>query len=215
MHAAIASLVEGVVDVVDVVDVGAHDGAWADETRRTFPGARVVCLEANPCHAAALAARGLTFRTCLLGAATGDTVGFYAAGGTGDSIFREIGPHYRRCEPVRMATCRLDDVPEVRALRSVDVLKIDVQGAELDVLRGAPETLAKTELVVAEASLLPYNEGAPLVADVVACMASAGFQVIGVVAIHAVAGLQAQVDLAFARRESRVFRTLAARVAQR
>ena len=163
----------------------------------------------------ALAARGLTFRTCLLGARTGDAVGFYAAGGTGDSVFREIGPHYGGCEPVLMTTSRLDDVPEVRALPRIDVLKIDVQGGELDVLRGAPGTLARTELVVAEASLLPYNEGAPLVADVVAFMAESGFTVVGVVAVNLVAGVQAQVDLAFARGDSRVFRALAGRVAAR
>jgi hypothetical protein len=44
----------------------------------------------------------------------------------------------------------LDALAEVRGLDRVDLLKIDVEGAELDVLEGARDTLARTAHVIME-----------------------------------------------------------------
>jgi FkbM family methyltransferase len=52
---------------------------------------------------------------------------------------------------------RLDDVLAEMPGREFDLLKIDVQGAEIDVLRGAGRTLAGVEAIVIELSLLEYN----------------------------------------------------------
>ncbi len=57
------------------------------------------------------------------------------------------------------------------------LLKLDVQGFELQVLSGGTETLRRSGAVIMEASLLPYNEGAPLFADVVAYMQEQSFVV--------------------------------------
>jgi FkbM family methyltransferase len=57
----------------------------------------------------------------------------------------------------------------------VDLLEIDVQGAELDVLRGAKRTLGDTLVVHAEAALHPLYRDQPLLADVLAFLRDAGF----------------------------------------
>jgi len=54
-------------------------------------------------------------------------------------------------------------------------LKLDVQGYELEVLRGGNNLLSKTEVVVLECSLIEYNTGAPLIADVISFMKDRGF----------------------------------------
>ena len=56
-----------------------------------------------------------------------------------------------------------------------NMLKLDVQGAELDVLRGAARTLCGIEVIIIELSLLEYNKGAPLIGDVMARLADLGF----------------------------------------
>lgn len=213
MHDRLLAL--GLRRLETVLDIGAHDGTWAQEARRAFPGARVLSFEANPAHATALAAAGLEHRICLLGARANAPATFWARphGGTGDSVFREVGGVYAGVEPVVIPTARLDDLPEVRALPGIDLMKLDVQGSELEVLRGAEDALARTEVVVLEASLFPYNHGAPLAAEAVGFMAARGFELIGVVGANAVNGVCAQLDLAFARRGSAVFAGLAARVA--
>jgi hypothetical protein len=58
--------------------------------------------------------------------------------------------------------------------RHFDLLKIDVQGAELDVLRGGPATLQAIEVLFVELSLHACNRGAPRFAEVVAALAALG-----------------------------------------
>ncbi len=60
-------------------------------------------------------------------------------------------------------TKRLDDVTEVGA---IDLLKMDVQGAELDVLRHGSEKLRRAVVVHTEVAFFPLYEEQPLFADV-------------------------------------------------
>ena len=78
-----------------------------------------------------------------------------------------------RTESVR--THRLDDVlPE----GPVDFLKLDVQGAELMVLRGAEHTLARTAVVHCEVEFSPIYAGQPLYPEIHECLAARGFVLI-------------------------------------
>jgi hypothetical protein len=57
-------------------------------------------------------------------------------------------------------------------------------------------------------SLAVYNEGAPLMGEVVAYMFRAGFEVLGVVESHYLNDIIFQVDFAFARRKSAIFQAM-------
>jgi FkbM family methyltransferase len=73
---------------------------------------------------------------------------------------------------VEVETRRLDDVlPE----GPVDLLKLDVQGAELMVLQHAGSTLARTAVVHCEVEFAPIYDGQPLFGDVAAVLARNGF----------------------------------------
>jgi FkbM family methyltransferase len=77
--------------------------------------------------------------------------------------------------PVSRIPCqtrRLDDITEIAA---IDVLKVDVQGAERDVLRGGEQRLKDTVLIVTEVEFVPLYRGQPLFADVDAEMRRQGF----------------------------------------
>ena len=76
-------------------------------------------------------------------------------------------------EKHEVETRRLDDIEE---LGDIDFIKIDVQGAEVDVFRGAPNTLAKATLIQAEVEFVEMYEGQPLFADVDRVLRPAGFQ---------------------------------------
>jgi FkbM family methyltransferase len=79
----------------------------------------------------------------------------------------------RRTVPLQ----RLDDIAQRAGVRGPYVIKADVEGAELEVLKGAPRLLAETELVLLEVSLFAHIDGAPQFADVVAWMREHGFVV--------------------------------------
>lgn len=83
-----------------------------------------------------------------------------------------------RTEPIQ--TRRLDDIPECA---QADFLKLDVQGAELDILQGAPTLLERVVVVNTEVEFVPLYKGQPLFADVDAFLRSRGFL------IHSIPGI--------------------------
>src|SRR5690606_11778137 len=85
----------------------------------------------------------------LLGARSTPAVTFHQLdtpwGSTGSSIFPEVSSHAVTAVSLPMAT--LDDVLTTLPGRQFDFLKLDVQGAELEVLRGAVASLPLVEVV--------------------------------------------------------------------
>ena len=83
--------------------------------------------------------------------------------------FPEWGRVLRR---VAVETVRLDDVPETAG---ADLLKLDIQGAELMVLRHATDRLAEAVVVQAEVEFLPLYRDQPLFGDVDRFLRDHGF----------------------------------------
>jgi FkbM family methyltransferase len=73
-------------------------------------------------------------------------------------------------EPVE--TRRLDDLPETAG---ADLLKLDIQGAELMVLRHAEDRLREAVVIQAEVEFLPLYKGQPLFADIDLFLRARGF----------------------------------------
>jgi hypothetical protein len=80
-------------------------------------------------------------------------------------------------------------------------LKIDVQGSELDVLKGATEILDQVEIVQTELSLLPLYDGGPLLDSVVRYLDERRFALLGLAPafVDPTTGALLQVDGLFAR----------------
>ncbi len=72
----------------------------------------------------------------------------------------------------QVETSRLDDVP---GLPDLDFLKMDIQGAELQVLKHGRERLARCAMVQLEVSFVPLYEGQPCFGEVDVWMRSQGF----------------------------------------
>lgn len=78
-------------------------------------------------------------------------------------------------EEIGLETRRLDDIPEAAGCR---LLKIDVQGGELDVLRGATGTLKEVLAVFIEVEFLDIYRGQPLFCSVHAFLEEQGFELL-------------------------------------
>jgi FkbM family methyltransferase len=111
----------------------------------------------------------------------------------------------REPEQRTVEVVRLDDVAVERGLAGPFVVKVDVEGAELQVLAGAPEILRETELVLLEVSLFELVPGAPQLHDVVAWMHGHGFVVADLYNGHnrMLDGALAQLDVAFVQEDGR------------
>lgn len=94
---------------------------------------------------------------------------------SGSSIYKEtVGPEADGC--VRMVPMiRVDDVLKEKNLDGPYLIKVDVQGAEVEVLKGCPQALQKAEVVVLEVSMFEFGKGAPQFYDVITFMKDHGF----------------------------------------
>jgi FkbM family methyltransferase len=101
----------------------------------------------------------------------------------------------RRSVPV----ITLDDLVAERRSPGPFVVKVDVEGGELEVLAGAAGVLREAELVLLEVSLFQLVPGAPQLHDVVAWMHEHGFVVAALYNGHnrPLDGQLAQIDIAF------------------
>jgi FkbM family methyltransferase len=125
-----------------VVDLGANVGYFGAFALGRWPEARVVAYEPDPANAAvhlrAIALNGLADRWELRRAA--------AAAADGELRFRASGDALSRADASGELVVRSEDVLPVAA--DADLLKLDVEGAELDVIRGAADTLARGSIDV-------------------------------------------------------------------
>ena len=86
--------------------------------------------------------------------------------------FQNLGELTRVVKQFPVETRRLDDLAEVR---DVDYLKLDVQGAEYDVIEGASEALSHALVVHTEVEFVPLYVGQPLFAEVDQALRRNGF----------------------------------------
>ena len=184
-----------------IIDVGAYRGEWTELARRIFPGAPVIMVEAQQSkrqQLEALCGNGIRFASAVLASAAGREVTFYEME-TGSSFFGELSNAPR--EPKSYVTDTLDNIAV--GLDGPLFLKVDVQGAELEVLKGGEETVRRCELIQLEVAILPYNEGAPTFLEVLSYMDERDFVPLDVSGFSRPNGVDlVQIDVLFARKDS-------------
>lgn len=188
-----------------IVDVGAFRGDWARFAKDLFPDARVLMIEPQEewrlqledvCRYTA----GVTLVPALVGATDGVEVSFSEMS-TGSSVFDEQSNAARRRATKTLTTLRT--ILNGAGWDRVDLLKIDVQGYELEVLRGAADYLDRCECVLVECSLIPTNTGCPLVSDVIAFMVAHDFRLLDICSLVRRRDLALwQTDLLFVKNNS-------------
>jgi FkbM family methyltransferase len=159
-----------------IVDVGAYEGNWTRLARRVCPGIPVVMVEPQQSKLRHLesvtsALPATSFVQMLLTARAGEEKIFFEME-TGSSIFSENSNVQRR--PKTLISHTLDEI--ATALPEPIMLKIDVQGAELEVLKGGEATLKRCGLVQLEVAVACYNAGAPTMLEVLQFMEERGFR---------------------------------------
>lgn len=169
-----------------VVDVGANTGQYATDIRSHGYEGPIVSFEANPLvtpllqRKAALDPRWVT-HGCALGAQAGRMPLNITVDSLSSSLLQPSDDRY-----AFMAPARSQPTVAVRTLDSFDLdahgplhIKLDVQGFELEVLRGAAATVGRAVSVECELSLTPLYRGQALIEDVTGLLRKAGFAPIG------------------------------------
>lgn len=160
-----------------VIDVGA--GSGTSEIYRHFPDAELFLFE--PLEECATSLRALAGQRqarvveAVVGATEGSVTLHVHDDLLGSSVLAEVegGGDDGVARDVKMVT--LDGELADADLAGGVLLKVDVQGAELDVFEGGSATLASTTVVVVECSLLPTMEGGAEILDVLNALRVHGF----------------------------------------
>jgi FkbM family methyltransferase len=164
-----------------VIDVGAAMGMFTRTCHAVFPQAGYLLIEPLEEYLPSLTqvARDIPQARFELAAAAacGDPTTLNVhADLLGSSLYHETeeGSDVNGT-PRQVPTIRLDQWVEKQGGSSPYLIKIDVQGAELDVLDGGQAILADTEVVILEVSLFHFFRHGPVFYDVLAYMKTRGF----------------------------------------
>jgi FkbM family methyltransferase len=188
------------------IDVGAYVGEWTRSFRQIFPDSHVLMIEPQASKIAMLnkvtaELRNVELRVELLGARAEANVGFCESE-TGSSVLTVT--ENRRPPNTYLPMATLDAITEGSAFARPDFIKLDVQGYEIEVLRGGVCTLESAEAVLMEVNLLELYEGAPLFHESADYMGKQGFQVyeLGSLIRRPYDGALWQADVIFVRNSS-------------
>ena len=152
-----------------IVDVGAAFGDWTRTVHNIFPDAVYVLFEPLTEYAPTLTALSteypvstISIRHTLLGSQSGEGILNVHADLVGSSMYKEVEDDSLLVTEARRLPCTTLDIALRGGPEGPLFLKIDAQGAEQAILSGATSTLARTEVIQLELSLLGSIQGAPL-----------------------------------------------------
>jgi FkbM family methyltransferase len=162
------------------IDVGANVGDWSAAALELAPSARGIAVEPGEEAVARLRARlpDLEIVTAAAGARSGRSLFFEQSGAgelssmvRGNCLNGGVSGAYRDVEVVT-----IDQLLERYGWDSVDFVKIDAEGYDAYVLRGAEQALAKQQLAVVQFEYnQPWAQAGSSLGGVLAQLSDAGY----------------------------------------
>ena len=172
------SLKEQNINPKTIFDVGAFSGDWTRNCLKIFPDSNYFLFEAQTDMADSLKMMEtdqIITENMFLGEDDGTSVDFFEAG-TSSSAFR-FGPH----TSIKKNTTSLDNYCRKKTINTIDILKLDVQGYELNILKGAQTILKNVNLIITEVSFNDVYVDCPLVNEVIQFLDGNQFQLFDIV----------------------------------
>ncbi len=198
-----------------VLDVGANVGDFAKLAREVFPDAAIYSFEPLPDCFAQLRS-SLPGDTNFFPIETGvgsrdETLDFFRSFHSPSSSFLKMEEFHKEAfpytnegqaaEPLKISVKTLDGLLSGKELEKNILVKIDVQGFEIQAIEGAEQILDAARIVILEMSFAHLYQGQPLFHDVYENMYERGYRFRGSVAqmLHPETGEIVQTDAIFVK----------------
>ena len=186
-----------------IFDIGAHKGTWTDQCLNIYKDADYHLFEAIE-YSELDKFREVQNVHVTKGVILNDTitdVDWFEMRNTGDSMFREKTRFFENPNVIRRTTTTLDAVLKDSEVAGSVFIKIDCQGAEIPILKGATKLLEATDFVLIEMPFFgQYNAGVPTFLEHVQFMDSIGFIPYDILERHTMKEFLMQVDILFIRK---------------
>lgn len=173
-----------------IYDIGACVLHWHDAAKKVWPNSKIIPFEAMHEVATFYEANNVVPYVCgyILSDRSGELIEFNQnlEHPGGNSVFKEnpeLSPWakdiFTENNKTKKYTITVDELVEKYNLPLPDMIKMDVQGSELNVLKGAVNTIKTCNHVILELQHKDYNIGAPKYTEVIAYMKELGFETTG------------------------------------
>lgn len=185
-----------------ILDIGAHYGNWTSNMLLIYPNAKYYLFECidyqqlnnlknNP---------NIYIKNVVLNDKI-EEVDWFEEKNTGDSFFKEKSKFFINTKPIKKKTIDLNTLIQNDNILSDAkniFIKIDCQGAEIPILKGASQILHKTDFIVLEIPFFgQYNEGVPNFLEHIQFMNSIGFIPFDIIDKHYIYNFNMQIDMLF------------------
>ena len=201
------------VKLSSVADIGGCTGEWTHVFRDVYKDVPVLLIEPQERYVEQLLqvqrdCAPVEYVQALVGESGKISVPFNVCDdrfGGGSSVRRErtnVPTHV-----IQLPMTTVDEIIRQRKFPWPELIKLDVQGYELEVLCGSPVMVEKAQVIMTEVSVWQYNQGCPLVGDVFTWMTNHGFVLFDLSEIHRLpGGMLNELDLVFVRQELKELR---------
>jgi len=169
-----------------ILDIGAYKGIWSQEIKEMFPRSSIFMIEGNEDHRSDLEKTCIPFEIALL-ADKQKPVIFHKTRteySTGNSIYREQTNIFTDNNPLYYkqlcVTKTLGSIASTYNLHP-DMIKLDVQGAEKDIILGGVDVVRQCKVIIIEMSISEYNQGSPLMMEMMQFLDHLGFRLYDIV----------------------------------
>ncbi len=183
-----------------IYDIGAHKGRWTKWNKKILKNKRFILFEANEIHAKKLEETNCEFHIQVLSSEDKE-IKFYRKGGTGDSLYLENTEHYDGKYDLVLAKS-IDSFVKDNKIPLPNFIKLDVQGAELDILFGAKNSLENCNLIYIECPIVEYNINAPKLENYLDFMKKINFFPVKIFEQHIHSGILIQIDILFIKKDA-------------
>lgn len=171
-----------------IYDIGANVGTWTLLAKAVFPSSEIHAFEPLPGHVKQFNQSTeridrVVLHEIGLGSNTGSAV-MNVTDFSDASSFLPLSDSGRRhwdlgnVSETSVPIHRLDDWIRAHGLPNPNLIKLDVQGFELEVLKGATNALARSSAVLTEVSFFEIYEGQCLFHEVTRFLSDSGFHLV-------------------------------------
>jgi FkbM family methyltransferase len=166
-----------------IFDIGSRDGHQSVEFRNWFPDARIVAFEANPNQIGLISDVVNGYNIEIVNKAVGDYDGkasfFISDVNVGSSSLYKINDHIRsrdwKQSEIEVEIIRIDDWCKKSNVDKIDILWVDVQGAEKVVFGGIGEYLYDVKAICTEVGIDHIYENSTIKDELDEYLKSYGF----------------------------------------